>query len=217
MPDQQIDRTLLERWTALTGTERFAGQGQNLIVRYSEPHRRYHTTEHLAFMLDVIDLLADEAEDADAVRYAAWFHDAVYRIEDNGAVEVPNEERSARLGETVLQKLGAPQPLVDEVGRLVRLTAEHDPAAGDRNGAVLCDADLAVLGGSPEQYRRYSEQVRREYQQIPDEFYRAGRAAILRKLLALPELYRTRLAKERFDAAAVANLTAEIAVLESAD
>jgi predicted metal-dependent HD superfamily phosphohydrolase len=214
--DQQIDRTLLERWTALTGKPPFGGLGRNLIVRYSEPHRRYHTTEHLVYVLDVIDLLADEAADADAVRYAAWFHDAVYEVESEWPEGVSNEERSAGLGEAVLRKLGAADTLADEVGRLVRLTAEHDPAAGDRNGAVLCDADLAVLGGPPEQYRRYHEQVRQEYQQIPDEFYRAGRAAILRKLLGLPELYRTQRAKELFEAAAVANLAAEIAELESA-
>ncbi|MGW5696021.1 ATP-binding cassette domain-containing protein, partial [Streptomyces asiaticus] len=28
--------------------------------------------------------------------------------------------------------------------------ADHDPAEGDTNGEVLCDADLAVLAGSPE-------------------------------------------------------------------
>jgi predicted metal-dependent HD superfamily phosphohydrolase len=215
--DQQIDRTLRERWTALAGPGN-AACGQDLVARYREPHRRYHTTEHLAFMLDVIDLLADEAADDAAVRYAAWFHDAVYEIEagsGSAAACVSNEERSARLAEAALPELGVADELVAEVGRLVRLTAGHDPAAGDRNGAVLCDADLAVLGGSPEQYRRYREQVREEYQQIPDELYRPGRAAILRGLLALPELYRTERARKQFGTAAMANLAAEIAALES--
>lgn len=215
MPDREIVQVLMERWTALAGPEQ-PGYGRYLIERYSEPHRRYHTTEHLTYMLDVIDLLADEAEDADAVRYAAWFHDAVYTIEAGGeTAAVSNEERSARFAEAVLRKSGVPDPLAAEAARLVRLTEGHDPAAGDRNGAVLCDADLAVLGGPPEQYRRYREQVREEYRQIPDEVYRPGRAAILRRLAALPRLYRTERARERFGAAAKANLAAEIAQLES--
>jgi predicted metal-dependent HD superfamily phosphohydrolase len=215
--DQQFDRTLMGRWTALAGP-RNASCGRDLVARYREPHRRYHTTEHLAAMLDVIDLLAAEAEDADAVRYAAWFHDAVYEIEaGGGAAGTSNEERSAQLAEAALPAVGVADARIVEVGRLVRLTARHDPAAGDRNGAVLCDADLAVLGGSPEQYRRYREQVREEYRQVPDERYRPGRAAVLRRLLALPELYQTTCAQKRFGAAAVANLAAEIAALESTD
>ena len=46
----------------------------------------------------------------------------------------------------VLTGLAVPDALVGEVARLVRLTARHAPSADDRNGRVLCDADLAVLG-----------------------------------------------------------------------
>ncbi|MGH3379956.1 MAG: HD domain-containing protein, partial [Actinoallomurus sp.] len=52
--------------------------GADLLRRYAEPHRRYHTTTHLAEVLDHVGELAGEAADADAVRLAAWFHDAVY-------------------------------------------------------------------------------------------------------------------------------------------
>src|SRR4051812_12577829 len=66
----------------------------NLLRRWSEPQRRYHTVEHLAAVLDRIDELVDVqkeyAEDPDAVRLAAWFHDAVYLPERS-----TNEERSA--------------------------------------------------------------------------------------------------------------------------
>ena len=34
--------------------------GENLITRYSEPHRRYHTTKHLLHVLTMIDQLADD-------------------------------------------------------------------------------------------------------------------------------------------------------------
>jgi predicted metal-dependent HD superfamily phosphohydrolase len=206
VPDEAA-AALLERWSALPGAhgEKY---GKELIACYREPHRRYHTTEHLAHVLDVVDLLEPEAAQPEAVRYAAWFHDAVYEIGVNA--KLTNEERSARLAEAVLRELGAPAALVTEVGRLVRGTADHRIGPSDRNGAVLCDADLSVLGGDPKDYLRYAAQVRAEYRQIPGPQFRSGRAEILRDLLSRPSIYRTRPARELFEAAARENLTAEI-------
>src|SRR5687767_4640444 len=96
----------------------------DLLRRWSEPHRRYHTLEHLQAVLAVVDEHADLAADADAVRLAAWYHDAVYE-----PFATDNEARSAAL---------APS---EEVSRLVLLTAGHKVAVGDRNGALLADAD----------------------------------------------------------------------------
>src|SRR6185503_19782333 len=103
----------------------------DLLARWREPHRRYHTVEHLAFMLDVIDRDADLADDPDAVRLAAWLHDAVY---DPRAAD--NEERSVDLAVAALQS-----PQRDEVARLIRLTNDLKARTGDRNGGLLCDAD----------------------------------------------------------------------------
>jgi predicted metal-dependent HD superfamily phosphohydrolase len=80
---------------------------------------------------------------------------------------------------------------------------------------VLCDADLAILGGDAEAYARYREQIRAEYHRIPEPDFRKGRAAILRDLLAQPRIYRTEPAFERYEQAARANLAAEISALEA--
>lgn len=203
---------MLNRWLDHAGFDALE-TGQELIERYQGSYRRYHTLEHLEHMLDAIDELADAAEDLKAVRYAAWFHDAVYVI--GAASEPSNEERSAQLAEASLRKIGEPAELVREVARLVRLTERHAPEPDDRNGAVLCDADLAILGDTPQAYAHYREQIRAEYRLIPEPDFRKGRAAILRDLLAQPRIYRTDLAFERYEEAARANLTAEIAALEA--
>ncbi|GAA1168597.1 putative metal-dependent HD superfamily phosphohydrolase [Kitasatospora gansuensis] len=204
---------LLDRWTALllrTGATVDPGPyGRDLLARWAEPQRRYHSTAHLTAVLDHVDTLAGHAEDADAVRLAAWFHDAVYKPDRS-----ENEERSAQLAVRALREAGLGEPLTEEVARLVRLTVGHHPAPGDRNGEVLCDADLAVLGGTPEQYAAYAAAVRAEYAFVPDDAFREGRAAILRQLLALPALYRTDTARQRFDDAARRNLAAELMLLE---
>jgi predicted metal-dependent HD superfamily phosphohydrolase len=182
----------------------------DLLARWAEPQRRYHTTDHLIAVLDRIDELADHAADPDAVRLAAWFHDAVYRPDRS-----ENEERSAALAERALPEAGVPAPVTAEVARLVRLTVTHDPAQGDRNGEVLCDADLAVLAGSPAAYADYASAVREEYGFVPDEAFRTGRADVLRQLLALPRLFRTPAGHDRWERAARHNLGTELELLRA--
>ncbi|MFJ8312147.1 MULTISPECIES: hypothetical protein [unclassified Streptomyces] len=182
--------------------------GENLLARWAEPQRRYHDTAHLTAVLDRIDVLERYADDPDLVRLAAWFHDAVY-LPDRSE----NEERSARLAERALPEAGLSAQATAEVARLVRLTVTHAPADGDANGAVLCDADLAILAAAPDAYAAYTAAVREEYAFVPDPAFRAGRADVLRQLLALPRLFRTPYGEREWEAAARANLGAELALL----
>lgn len=215
--DSGSNGELLARWIALAGPAA-ESYGRELIARYREPHRRYHTTAHLTHVLDVLDvgglLSSAEGPSAKAVRLAAWFHDAVYDIGDETGSGSTNEERSARLAENVLRAMGSPVALVAEVARLVRCTADHRVNPDDLNAAALCDADLAILGCDPQSYVRYTEQVRDEYRAVPDAQFRSGRAAILRGLLERSAIYRTPRARELFETAARANIAAELGRLE---
>ncbi|MFE3140717.1 HD domain-containing protein [Streptomyces scopuliridis] len=176
-----------------------------LLARWSEPQRRYHTTDHLLAVLDHVDTLAEYADDPDVVRLAAWFHDAVYRPDRS-----ENEERSARLAERALPEAGLSEDRTREVARLVRLTTTHAAAPADRNGAVLCDADLAILASGPDAYAAYTAAVREEYGFVPDDAFRTGRAAVLEQLLALPALFRTPYGAREWEARARANLAEEL-------
>ncbi|MFD9572950.1 hypothetical protein ACFWBI_24280 [Streptomyces sp. NPDC059982] len=185
-----------------------APYADRLLAAWAEPQRRYHTTAHLADVLARADELAPHAADPSAVELAAWFHDAVYRPDRS-----ENEERSAALAERALPELGIDPARTAEVARLVRLTVTHDPAPGDTNGEALCDADLAVLAGSPQRYAAYAAAVRAEYGFVPDEDFRAGRAAVLRQLLGLPRLFRTPYGAAHWEAPARRNLAAELDAL----
>ncbi|MFE6780280.1 hypothetical protein [Streptomyces sp. NPDC057702] len=206
---------MLSRWTQTLTAARGDAEGpgplpygEHLLDRWAEPHRRYHTTDHLVAVLDRVDELAHHADDPDAVRLAAWFHDAVYRPDRS-----TNEERSARLAERALPEAGLSPAGTAEVARLVRLTVDHDPADGDHNGAVLCDADLAVLAGGPREYAAYAAAVRAEYAFVPDETFRAGRADVLRQLLTLERLFRTPTGHDRWERVARRNLATELELL----
>jgi predicted metal-dependent HD superfamily phosphohydrolase len=188
-----------------------ASVGHDLVHRWAEPHRYYHTGEHLDAMLSIVDANAKLAADINAVRLAAWFHDAVY---DPQAGD--NEEASAALAAVALATLGVDEAISDEVRRLVRLTAAHDPEPDDRNGCLLADADLAVLAAEEPVYDAYAAAVRREYRHVPDPLYRMGRARVLSGLLAQPTLYRAVPARAEWTASAHANLRRELA-LHAAD
>jgi predicted metal-dependent HD superfamily phosphohydrolase len=201
---------LLDSWTAALGARPdVVAAGQDLLVRWAEPHRRYHDRRHLAEVLAALRLLTGGQPPVEVV-CAAWLHDAVHDGRDD------DEERSAALAVEVLSGLGVAAPVVDEVARLVRLTLAHDPAPDDGSGAVLSDADLAVLGSVPARYARYAADVREEYAHVDDVAFRAGRTAVLRTLLERPRLYVTSEGHRRWDAPARHNLRNEITALAAA-
>lgn len=121
-------------------------------------------------MLSTVDTLASHATAADLVRLAAWYHDAVYDLRRDD-----NEERSAGLVEVELAALGLPAAGVARVASLVRVTAGHDAPPGDSDAEVLCDADLAVLGGPRPAYDSNVAAVRREYSHVDEVGWQAGR------------------------------------------
>jgi len=190
-----------------------AGAGAELLARWREQHRYYHDAEHLAEVLTAVDELAPEsgaATDIEVVRLAAWFHDAVYEGRPGD-----DEERSADLARVVLTDLGVPESRAGRVAELVRITLHHDPAPGDAEAALLCDADLAVLAAGPERYTRYVDAVRREYAHVPEPMFRSGRTTVLKALEAMPRLYRTPAGRQRWENAARANLARELADLQA--
>ena len=183
-----------------------------LLAAYAGAERGYHDTRHLEEVLDRLEELAAHHVpfDSTVVRLAAWFHDAVY----DGA---PGAElRSAQWAEDALSATDLPAAQVAAVARLVRLTERHDPGPGDRDGAALCDADLAVLAAAPRRYQAYVDGVRREYAHVPDALFRAGRSQALRSLVDRRHLFTTAHARTHWEPVARENVTQELAALAAA-
>ena len=203
---ERLRRVLLRRWNELLpGQEDL---GRDLLERWGEPHRHYHGPGHLLAVLEALEQLTPPAASAPrprAVWLAAWFHDAVY----NGRPGV-DEQESADLAADWLPAAGCSGEERAEVVRLVLLTATHSPGPEDRAGALLCDADLSVLGGTPAEYRSYVRDVRKDYAHVPDADFAAGRTAVVGRLLALDPLYRTPAAREKWLERARQNLSAEL-------
>ena len=182
-----------------------------LEAAYAEPHRRYHTLRHIESCLAVLAALGGlSSADRTTLERALWWHDAVYdpRRSDN-------EERSADLAREDLKRLGVSDGEVSEVARLILLTKGHEVAAGDVIGALLVSIDLSILGAAQADYDAYAQGVREEYGFVPEDAFRSGRAAILKRFLETPTIFPDATFRARFEAPARANLEREIARLTS--
>ncbi len=180
-----------------------------LVAAYTEPHRHYHTLEHLGEMFRVVGRLP--VADLRTVQLAVWFHDVVYdpRAKDN-------EERSADRVAEWLGPLRVPQSVLTRVAELVRATAHLSAEAGsDPDTDALLDADLAILAAAEHRYERYAGDIRKEYAWVPDEEYRLGRLAVFEAFLARPRIFRTKILFAEGEAAARRNLTSEAATLRA--
>jgi predicted metal-dependent HD superfamily phosphohydrolase len=174
---------LRPRWPDAGGEAAFA----DLVARYGEPHRHYHTLDHVRAVLDSLPGAGL------ALSFAAWYHDAIYDTRSDD-----NEERSAALMRSTLR---VPIEDLDGAARLILLTKTHQTTPADAKGLALLDADLAILSAGETIYDEYAAAIRREYDWVPEEAYRRGRAGVLRRFLERERIYHTVRMRGREDVA----------------
>lgn len=182
---------------------------RDLKRRYAEPHRHYHTWQHVESVVccllrpEFSELLSSNRQ---ALILAAFYHDAVYDATRND-----NEERSAILARQKLASIVDVQVL-GTCESYIRATKAH-ALSGDPCLALLLDADLAILGSDWSEYAKYSSAIRREYAHVPDEAFRSARADVLRALLCKEPLYQVELLREELEERARTNMGRELAEL----
>lgn len=185
-------RLSLEAWRALwtrLGARSDAGPLHAVVLgRYAEPHRAYHTGEHIARTLTLLDGVRARLGEPDEAELAVWLHDLVYdpRASDN-------EAQSAEIAAAWLSAGGVGAPRVERVRALILATrhAGATSAADLDDTRYVLDADLSILGAPWEEFDRYETQVRREYAFRTEAEWRAGRAQLLRVFLTRERLYVT--------------------------
>jgi predicted metal-dependent HD superfamily phosphohydrolase len=188
-----------------------AGDGRDpfarLMTAYAEPHRAYHTAEHVADCLTQLDTAPGTEPERELVEAAIWFHDVVY---DPRAAD--NEAESAAWATYVLSGAGVALPIIDAIRRLILLTRHVEPA-GDPAGSLLSDIDLSILGRSSEEFDEFERRIRAEYDWVPEPAYRQGRRQVLSQFLARDPLYLTQHFRRRYETTARNNLGRAIARL----
>lgn len=180
----------------------------DLVKRYSETHRAYHTLTHLLQCFDMYDAVWMYADDFRALEFAIFFHDVVY---DTKAKD--NEEKSADLADYVCTRANVSAELIAQIVSNIMATKHPCPAV-TQDEKLISDIDLSVLGQSEEDFDRYEQSVRQEYSWVPEDLFRKGRAQILRAILAHPQIYHTPYFSH-YEEPARANLKRSLSALES--
>jgi predicted metal-dependent HD superfamily phosphohydrolase len=196
--------------TKLGGDHQIAAVAWNdLDARYAEPHRRYHDLRHAtAVARDSDDLAVTfglSPRERAVVAIAAWTHDVIYDARPG-----EDERASAAWTRDELTNAGVPEADIARAEELVLSTIKHTAPDDDLLATALLDADLAILGATSEAYEEYASGVRQEYSMYSDADWAAGRAAVLENLLDRPSLYRSEIARTRWESAARENLAGEL-------
>jgi len=180
-----------------------------LIARYSEPHRRYHTVRHLDECFEKLDEIRSLARHPAEIELALWFHDAIYDVKRHD-----NEEKSADWARASATAAGVAADACERVYSLI-LSTRHQAAANGVDAEILVDIDLSILGAVLVRFDEYERQVREEYSWVPDFLFRRERKAILKEFLARPRIFSTTHFRDRYEHQARSNIERSLERLDA--
>lgn len=176
------------------------GVFEAVVTRYREPHRAYHTLQHIGECIGHANAVRNAPAE---LGVAIWFHDAIYdpRASDN-------EKRSAAWAAAVL----GDAPARARIERMI-LATKHAAVPEDDAAKLLVDIDLAILAQPEPRYSEYEEQIRRECAFMDERAYRDGRKKLLQGFVDRPFIYATAEFRSKFESRARRNLERSINAL----
>ncbi|KAJ3320829.1 hypothetical protein HDV06_004840 [Boothiomyces sp. JEL0866] len=155
----------------------------DIIPRYSEAQRHYHSKSHLFRLLELFEIHKSKLVNPRAVFLAIVFHDIVY-----DPISKDNELQSAEL----MKKL----VIVDNdcliAEQYILATIKHSLINQDSDLKYFLDFDLEVLSWDYEKYwNQYALLIRKEYSNYNDSDYIQGRTAVMNNFLKREKIYFT--------------------------
>lgn len=193
----------------LGGSKLAAQQWFDRLARcYNEPHRRYHTFQHLEECLEELDEIEGDEERLALIEVALWFHDAVCQ-----PGSATNATLSASLAKEFLLECQASDSVIEFVHDMILSTQDH-LAKDDPDAAIMIALDLNIFARSPQRYAAYEKQLREESAAVPMAEYAPHRAALLQSYLNRPVIYESETMRDIYEEQARFNLEEGIKRLE---
>lgn len=209
-----LDEALISAGSTAPGTQRRAFIDK-IVAAWNLEGRSFHNCRYLASVFEKLDELEGATSEPENLKLAAALR---------GAQEEPGwEEAEDQRGPTTfpamvsladLNALGIDAEVVSRIGSLVDQLGAHAPKDTDLGARLLVDADLAAFSTSPQKYRDFLANLRKEASHMPEDQFLALRHRILAHLLGQPRIFSTPLAADWEDSARD-NLEAELASIEA--
>ncbi|HEY9103551.1 hypothetical protein [Chitinimonas sp.] len=172
-----------QSWQELGVAEPNMALCDTLLAAYAEPHRHYHTQQHLLECLELLTSVRSHAEYPAEIEIALWFHDAIYAM---GRQD--NEARSADWAREAILAQGLAVDCAERVHALIMATC-HNTEPMNRDAQLMVDVDLGILGAEPARFSEYEQQIRKEYAWVPGFVFKHKRREVLRGFLERARLY----------------------------
>lgn len=147
---------------------------EEIVKYYSEPHRHYHTLQHIDECLDLFDALEGDPCATKEVEWAIWMHDIVYDPRSK-----MNEDNSCAVSATLMTWLDIMPPSLYHINGLIMATKTHDHVLPNTEQSLLVDIDLGILGAANGRFVEYEQQIRREYGFVHRDDYYPAREKIM--------------------------------------
>ena len=186
----------MKQWRATANDDVYS----KLLSAYSEPHRHYHTVQHVDDCLAQFDEAPSIAKAPEEVEVALWFHDAIYQPTSS-----KNELRSAEWAASFLRSIGAATDQSDRVHRYI-LATKHGTDSHSGDAALVVDIDLSILGRERDAFEIYEQAIRDEYNWVPGPIYRRRRIEMLQSFLDRSAIFETEQFRRRYENQARENL-----------
>ncbi len=180
-----------------------------IVINYNDAGRYYHTIGHINTIYRELSEVRDCVEDWDVLLLALFYHDIIYNVKRSD-----NEAESANLARERLQSTSLSDDRIKRCVLHILATKGH-ATSDDHDTNLFTDADLSILGQSPDVYKEYVKQVRKEYFVYPDIAYNKGRKKVLEYFLTMEKIFKTDFFYKKYEIQARENLERELALIGS--
>jgi predicted metal-dependent HD superfamily phosphohydrolase len=162
-------QSLLTKWHITMSQE-------EILERWSEPHRAYHGPAHLADLLAQIKRHVElTVREREILTLAAIFHDIIYNPRRSD-----NEAQSAELflNSVAMDKDNAD---IQEIATIIRDTKDHVPST--HLSTIFSHMDMDVVRRPYEELLKWEAGIRHEYKHVPGIAYVVVRARFLGQMI----------------------------------
>ena len=151
---------------------------------YAEPHRHYHTWQHIEEMLAPLNRGINRfPEDPDGyeILLGVYFHDIVYDPKSS-----TNEEDSSKIFKKLFKEVLSKQQL-KRISTAILDTKTHSYKPENKISHALCLLDLGIFTKPFARLMEFEDQIRKEYSWVPKDIYLVERRKVLERFHARPE------------------------------
>lgn len=179
---------------------------QDLVIKYSQPHRTYHHLGHISQVLQDWDRHKGEFAKPNDAAFALFFHDCIYDPASD-----TNEVDSAAYAQDTLERLGFDKTRISNIVYMIERTKDHQVSDKTSDTALVLDIDMRVLALSGDRYTGYTNAIEAEYTSTytPDEFYEGRLSKFINPLLDNSRIFITDTFEDKYGDKARTNLESE--------